>query len=327
MNQPVVTAASAGPNRSLREWKKWPATPTSIGVVGLGRMGAAFASNLLDDGHDLVLFDRDPARAADLGLLDAVQAEQLSELSACRLVITALPDDAALSAVTLGRGGLADSLGCGAVHISMSTISPDLSRQIEAEHDRRGQGYVAAPVLGNPDLARARKLYVIAAGGADAMADARPLLERLGQHVFLLGEDAATANLMKLAGNVLTAATLQSMGEVLALLEKGGIDPRAAFAVFTGSLFDGKVHKAYGGKIVEGRYNPPGMTVPLAVKDLRLALGEAERLCVPMPTASVVHDRLVAATARGWSGLDWSVLGRLAASEAGLPTPRTEEFC
>ncbi|MFL5255532.1 MAG: NAD-binding protein [Rhodopila sp.] len=123
---------------------------------------------------------------------------------------------------------------------------------------------------------------------------------------------------MKLAGNVLTAATLQSMGEVLALSRKAGIDAQMAYDVLTGSLFDGKVHKSYGGKIVQAKYSPAGLTVPLAVKDLRLALQEAEAARVPMPVASVAHDRLVAVEARGWASLDWSALGKLAAADAGL---------
>jgi 3-hydroxyisobutyrate dehydrogenase-like beta-hydroxyacid dehydrogenase len=122
----------------------------------------------------------------------------------------------------------------------------------------------------------------------------------------VIGENAALANLFKLAANVLTATTLECMGEVLALLRKGGIDSHLAFDVLTNSLFDSRVHKSYGGKIVDGRFSPPGMAVPLAIKDLRLALAEAERTAVPMPAASLVHDHLVAMTARGWSGLDWS---------------------
>ena len=134
----------------------------------------------------------------------------------------------------------------------------------------------------------------------------------------MIGEDAALANLFKLAANVLTATTLECMGEVLALLRKGGIDSHLAFDVLTNSLFDSRVHKSYGGKIVDGRYSPPGMPVPLAIKDLRLGLAEAEHAAVPMPAASLVHDHLVAMMARGWSGLDWSALGLLAAVEAGL---------
>jgi 3-hydroxyisobutyrate dehydrogenase-like beta-hydroxyacid dehydrogenase len=111
---------------------------------------------------------------------------------------------------------------------------------------------------------------------------------------------------------------MQSMSEVFALLRKVGIDQHLAFDVLTGSLFDGRVHKAYGGKIVDECYDPPGMTTPLAVKDLRLALVEAETLAVPMPVACLVHDRLVAVVARGWAKLDWSALGLLAATDAGL---------
>ncbi|MBV8335124.1 MAG: NAD(P)-dependent oxidoreductase, partial [Alphaproteobacteria bacterium] len=113
------------------------------------------------------------------------------------------------------------------------------------------------------------------------------------------------------------ATTLECMGEVLALLRKGGVDGHLAFDVLTNSLFDSRVHKTYGGKIVEGRFSP-GMAVPLATKDLRLALAEAEHEAVPMPAASLVHDRLVEMAARGWSGLDWSALGLLAAVDAGL---------
>jgi len=103
---------------------------------------------------------------------------------------------------------------------------------------------------------------------------------------------------------------------------KGGVDAHLAFDVLTNSLFDSRVHKSYGGKIVEGRYSPPGMAVPLATKDLRLALAEAEHAAVPMPAASLVHDRLVAMAARGWADLDWSALGLLAAVDAGLSDGR-----
>jgi 3-hydroxyisobutyrate dehydrogenase-like beta-hydroxyacid dehydrogenase len=134
----------------------------------------------------------------------------------------------------------------------------------------------------------------------------------------VVGEDGALANLVKLAANVLTATTLECMGEVLALLGKGGLDGHLAYDVLTNSLFDSRVHKIYGGKIVDARYSPPGLTAQLAIKDLRLALAEAEHEAVPMPAASLVHDRLVAMVARGWAELDWSALGLLAAVDAGL---------
>jgi 3-hydroxyisobutyrate dehydrogenase-like beta-hydroxyacid dehydrogenase len=281
-------------------------------------MGAAFAANLLSAGYRIVAYDRNKRRAQQLQAKGADAAERLADLAACALVISALTDDAALEAVALGPDGLTDILPRGAIHVCVGTISPGLSRRLASAHAAHGQGFVAAPVLGNPDLARAQSLFVLAAGAPNAVARARPVLERLGQKVFIIGDDPGHASLVKLAGNVLTAATLESMGEVFALLRKAGVDPHLAFDVFTGSLFDGRVHKTYGGKIVDARYDPPGMTVPLAVKDLRLALAEAEQLAVPMSVASLVHDRLVAAEARGWAGLDWSALGLLAAADAGL---------
>jgi len=287
-----------------------------VGVVGLGHMGHAFAANLVQDGYEVLAYDRDAQRATALSGARAVA--ELADLASCDVVLTSLPDDDALAAVALGAGGLVAALAPGAVHISMSTVSPGISRRVAEAHARRKQGYVAAPVLGNPDFARERKLFVLAAGSRAALEKVRPLLQGLGQHLFVIGEDPGLANLMKLGANTLIATTLESMGEVLALLRKGGIGGRLAFDVLTNSLFDSRVHKSYGGKIVEGRFSPAGMAVPLATKDLRLALAEAEHTAVPMPAASLVHDRLVAMAARGWSDLDWSALGLLAAADAGL---------
>jgi 3-hydroxyisobutyrate dehydrogenase-like beta-hydroxyacid dehydrogenase len=293
-----------------------PQAVKRVGVVGLGQMGHAFAANLLEDGYQVLAYDRDPERATALSGARAVA--ELADLASCDVVLTSLPNDDALAAVALGTGGLAAALAPGAVHISMSTVSPGISRRVAEEHARRKQVYVAAPVLGNPDFARERKLFVLAAGPRAALDEVRPLLQRLGQRVFEIGEDPGLANLMKLGANTLIATTLECMGEVLALLRKGGIDGRLAFDVLTNSLFDSRVHKTYGGKIVEGRFSPAGMAVPLATKDLRLALAEAEHEAVPMPAASLVHDLLVELVARGWADLDWSALGLLAAVNAGL---------
>ena len=290
-------------------------TVKRVGVVGLGHMGHAFAVNLLQDGYQVLVYDRDPQRAAALRGARAVA--ELTDLASCDVVLTSLPDDDALAAVALGAGGLVAALTPGAVHMSMSTVSPAVSRRVADEHARHHQDYVAAPVLGNPDFARERKVFVLAAGPHPALEKVRPLLQGLGQQLFVIGEDAGLANLMKLGANTLTATTLECMGEVLALVRKGGIDSHLAYHVLTSSLFNSRVHKTYGGKIVEGRFGA-GFAVPLATKDLRLALAEAEHAAVPMPTVSLVHDQLVELVARGWGELDWSALGLLAAVNAGL---------
>jgi 3-hydroxyisobutyrate dehydrogenase-like beta-hydroxyacid dehydrogenase len=289
-----------------------------VGVIGLGRMGEAFARNLLVSGFQVSVFDRQQEKREQLEQAGARAMTHLADVGGLDAVITSLPNDEAASAVALGPSGLVDALSTAAVHISMSTISPGLSRRLAERHADVGQGFAAAPVLGNPDLARERKLFIVASGDHADVAKVGPVLGALGQRIFYVGEDAGAAILIKLGANALTAMTLQSMGEVLALLRKQGIDVRDAFEVFTGSLFDGKVHKTYGGKIVDQRYTPPGMTAVLAAKDLRLALAEAESARVPMPATSLVHDRVVAMMARGWADLDWSALGLLAADDSGL---------
>jgi 3-hydroxyisobutyrate dehydrogenase-like beta-hydroxyacid dehydrogenase len=289
-----------------------------VGVVGLGRMGEIFARNLLEAGFQVAVFDTRPERRARLAEAGARPLEDLSGAANLDAVITSLPNDEAVANVALGAGGLVDVLRTAAVHISMSTISSSLCQRLAEQHAHAGQGFVAAPVLGNPDLARDRRLFVIASGERAEVWKVAPVLHDLGQRIFYVGEDAGAAAVMKLGANALTALTMQSLGEVLAMLRKRGIAAHDAFDVLTNSLFDGKVHKAYGGKILAERYSPPGMTAELAAKDLRLVLAEAEAAQAPMPATSLVHDRVVAMMARGWSELDWSALGLLAAVEAGL---------
>ena len=287
-----------------------------IGVVGLGHMGHAFACNLLEDGYRVHAYDRDAARVASLK--GATSAAKLTALADCGVVITSLPDDGALASVALGTEGLINVLAPGAIHVSMSTVSPDISRRVAEAHAQRKQAYVAAPILGNPDMARDRKVFVLAAAPATVLERVRPVLDRLGQRTFIVADDPGLANLMKLAANVLTATTLECMGEVLALMRKAGVDSQLTFNVLTNSLFDSRVHKTYGGKIVAAHYSPPGMTTQLALKDLRLALAEAEHSGVPMPAATLVREHLEAMIARGWDKLDWSALGLLAAVAAGI---------
>jgi len=206
----------------------------------------------------------------------------------------------------------------------MSTISPATAAELAAAHRSSGQGYVAAPVFGNPDAARARQLFIIAAGDTADVVQCRRLFSILGQKTFVVGPNPTAANLVKLAGNVLTAATLEMLGEVFALVRKGGIEPGDFLDILTNTLFESRVHKIYGGKMVAQQY-APGFALPLALKDVDLALAEAEASGVPMPVASLVRDRLVAAKARGYGEFDWSVLGLVAALEAGLTSASIEK--
>jgi 3-hydroxyisobutyrate dehydrogenase-like beta-hydroxyacid dehydrogenase len=246
----------------------------------------------------------------------------ITKLFDCPVVVSMLPDDDAVREIVLGRqdqgiDGLGLGLLPGAIHLSMSTISTATAAELTIQHACWRQGYVAAPVFGNPDAAKARLLYIVAAGDAADVARCRPLLDCLGQRTFVIGADPAVANLIKLLGNMLTATTLEMLGETVALFLKLGLDPKPFIEIMTSTMFDGRAHRIYGDKIVREAY-AAGFVMPLALKDVRLALAEAEHAGVPMPSVQVVRDRLTTGIARGYANLDWTALGLVAAQEAGL---------
>jgi 3-hydroxyisobutyrate dehydrogenase-like beta-hydroxyacid dehydrogenase len=299
-----------------------------IGFVGLGHMGTAMAANLAAAGGRVIAYVRRPNQMGNLVALGLQPTTDIARLFGCDIVISMLPDDAAVRDVVFGhadRGidGLASGLMRGAIHLSMSTISTAAASHLAREHARHGQGYVAAPVFGNPDAAKARQLFIIAAGAPADVARCQPLLDSLGQQTFVIGTEPEQANLIKLLGNMMTATTLEMLGEAVALVRKRGLDPKPFIDILTGTMFGGRVHRIYGDKIVNQSY-APGFVMPLALKDVHLALAEAENAGAPMPSVSVVRDRLTTGIARGYGDLDWTALGLIAAEEAGLHEPLKE---
>jgi 3-hydroxyisobutyrate dehydrogenase-like beta-hydroxyacid dehydrogenase len=300
-----------------------------LGFVGLGHMGTVMAANLAAAGHRVTAYVRRPDQMDRLVALGLEPTTKITDLFDCEVVISMLPDDGAVHDVVLGRkdlgiAGLAAGLKRGAIHLSMSTISTSTASHLASEHARHGQGYVAAPVFGNPDAARARQLFIIAAGAAADVERCQPLFDSLGQKTFVTGGDPAHANLIKLLGNTMTATTLEMLGEVVAVALKRGLDPKVFIDILTSTMFGGRVHKIYGDKIVRRSY-AAGFPLPLALKDVRLALAEAENAGAPMPSVNVVRDRLVAGIARGYADLDWTALGLIAAEEAKLePAPSSK---
>jgi 3-hydroxyisobutyrate dehydrogenase-like beta-hydroxyacid dehydrogenase len=295
----------------------------TIGFVGLGHMGTAMAANLAASGRRVAAYVRRPDQMGSLIGLGLRPTLEFASLFDCGIVISMLPDDAAVRDVVLGREeakGLASGLKDDAIHLSMSTISTATASRLAAEHARYGQGYVAAPVFGNPDAARARQLFIVAAGAAADVKRCQPLFDSVGQKTFVVGTDPSQANLVKLLGNMMTATTLEMLGEVVAVALKRGLDPKAFIDIMTSTMFGGRAHKIYGDKIVSQSY-AAGFVLPLVLKDVRLALAEAESAAAPMPSVDVVRDRLITGIARGYADLDWSALGLIAAQEAGLNIP------
>ena len=289
-----------------------------VGFIGLGRMGSGMAERLLQAGLELTVYNRTPDKVKPLVMLGAKPAAKISD--ACRgdVVITMLSDDEAVESVVFGDGGILQGLRKEAVHVSMSTISVALSEKLTAAHERAGQRFVSATVLGRPDVAAAGKLFIITAGAQDVVGMCAPLFEAMGQKTFHIGDEPKAANLVKLSGNFLLASIIEALGEAMALISKGGIDRHRYFEVLTSTLFTGPVFTNYGALVAERKFEPAGFAAKLGEKDIRLALAAAENLRAPMPMASLLHDRFLTLLAHGGENLDWSAIGGLAASDAGL---------
>jgi len=290
-----------------------------IGFIGLGNMGFGMARNLINAGHDLIVYNRTRTRAEPLSSFGARIAETPAEAAAGReVLITMLADDAALESVIFLPGNVIGTLPAGAVHISTSTISVALSRKLAESHREKNQEYLSAPVFGRPEAAAAAKLFIVVAGRAEQIKRCQPLFDAMGQKTFTLGEEAHTANVIKLGGNFLLSTVIESLGEAFALGRKYGVDAQTFLEILTNSLFQVPVYKGYGGMIASDKFEPAGFKMPLGFKDNRLVLAAAEEAAVPMPMASLVHDRFLAALNQGLSEADWAGIARIAYLQAGL---------
>jgi 3-hydroxyisobutyrate dehydrogenase-like beta-hydroxyacid dehydrogenase len=286
-----------------------------IGFIGLGHMGSAMAANLASAGRSVIAYVRRADQVARLEALGLRPTTDIGDLLDCEVVISMLPDDDAVRELVFGgRNDDFDGLAAG---LMLSTISTAAASLLADEHARHGQGYVAAPVFGNPDAARARQLFIVAAGAPAVVVRCQPIFDSLGQRTFVVGADPQEANLVKLLGNMMSATALEMLGEAIAVVRKRGLDPQPFVDIMTNTMFGGRAHRIYGDKIVRQAY-AAGFVLPLVLKDVRLALAEAEKAGAPMPSVGVVRDRLITAIARGYGDFDWSVLGLIAAEEAGL---------
>jgi 3-hydroxyisobutyrate dehydrogenase-like beta-hydroxyacid dehydrogenase len=290
-----------------------------IGFIGLGAMGAPMASSLIDAGYALWVYNRTASKAEPLVAMGAKRVDHPADAAKPGgIAITMLSDDAALREVALGSSGLAERLGRGGIHISMSTVAPATSRFIADEHAKRGGAYIAAPVFGRPEAAKAKRLWVLASGPAEKKSAARPLLEAMGQAVFDFGEDAGAANVAKLAGNFLIAANLEAMSEAFAMAEKQGVQQSAVADLLAKTLFACPIYQGYGRAIAEKRFTPVGFRMPLGLKDVDLALKTAAEVMVPLPVASLLRDRFLTSLAKGRDEMDWSAIALSVLDDAGL---------
>ncbi|MGB6689550.1 MAG: NAD(P)-dependent oxidoreductase [Terracidiphilus sp.] len=278
-----------------------------IGFLGLGKMGTPMALRLLAAGHELSVWNRTEGRTEPLLREGAIAAATPAEAElGADAVITMLFDDAAHEEVLFGANGLVEALEPGALHISCSTISVALSERLAKEHARRGIEFVAAPVFGRPNVAEEGRLWIVVAGADDAVARARPLLEQLARGISIVGNEPRQAHAVKLGGNFLIGAMIQSLSESFVYASAQGIDPEIFLETVNSALFQSPFYAAYGNVMLHPP-EQPGATIDLGAKDLRLFLEAASGSDARLSLATMLAETLADARRAGLGAKDWPV--------------------
>lgn len=282
-----------------------------VGMIGLGTMGSALCSRLLDTGrrvrgwnrsrHALKLFaERDGFDAADQPISVFDEPVVISMLS---------QDDAALA--TFSEEMLA-SVPTGRIHINMASLSRQGAEELAERHARHGVGYISAPVLGRAPLAAAGTLLIVTSGDPEHLAQVQPILDDLSTQTWNLGADARLACTVKIAVNYSLIHALQAIAESVAIAERNGVDPSELIEILTHTAFAGTAYRGYGPMIAERRYEPVGFAMDLGLKDLALAESAAADAGLSLPTAPLLRDLFEQAVAdERLRDLDWSAVAEL----------------
>jgi len=295
------------------------ANSLKVGFIGLGRMGQAMAARVLGGGHDLVVYNRTVAKTTNLVEAGALAAPSVAEACSGRdFVITMVADDASLQAVTLGAGGIRETLAPGAVHIIMGTHGVSMIQKLTAAHAEAKQLMVGAPVLGRPDVAATGQLIIVAGGPEEAVRKCKPLFDVIGRQTFPAGPKPEGAFAIKLANNFVLGCAVEAMAEGFSLVRKYGVDPQIFYEIMTGGLFAAPAYKVYGKIMVDQSFDKVGFSTLTGMKDANLIMEAANIARVPLPSGNAFRDRLLGAIAHGDGDKDWAVMAREQGRASGL---------
>jgi 3-hydroxyisobutyrate dehydrogenase len=284
-----------------------------VHVVGAGKMGLPMARNLRDGGHALSVSDSDAerlrlARAAELPVLEAAEA-----IAGAEVILSSLPDDAALLAV---GEQVARHANRGAIYIDTSTVSQQASAQVALRCEQAGVRHLRATVSGNNHMADAAQLAVMCSGPREVYDQVLPLLRLLGPSQFWLGE-AEQARLMKLVVNLMIAQTSAMLAEALALGRKGGLDWRDMFRVLSASAVGSPILKAKAVQLAERDFTAT-FTVEQMLKDVTLILEAGAHSHVPLPQTAATFQLMQSAIAQGLGDQDYAAVIKAIERASGL---------
>jgi len=294
------------------------ATADAVAVIGLGRMGSGIAHRLLAAGHPLVVYNRTIEKAQPLLAAGARVASTPAEAAAAaKRVVTSLMGDASIIEVLEGPSGILSGLGRGCIHIGASTISAQATRRVAQRHKDHGSHYLAAPVIGRPEAARAGDLIALVCGERAAFEASRPVLQAFTRMVQYLGEDHVLASAAKLAVNYTGATLIDLMGQVYAFGEKAGIPGATIHAMFR-MMWAPPPLQGYATRIWRRDFEDLGFDLLGGLKDVTLMIEAAKDIGVRWEFAEIIQRKMKRGIEMGLAGKDWSSTYEVTRAESGL---------
>jgi 3-hydroxyisobutyrate dehydrogenase-like beta-hydroxyacid dehydrogenase len=288
----------------------------ALGWIGAGRMGAAMAARLLRSGHQLSVFNRTRSKTDPLVAQGAKAVDSIADLGDRDVVFVTVASSDDLLAVLSGEGGLLGAAQLPKVVVDCSTVSEEASAKARALAAAQGVSFLAAPVSGNPKVARAGRLTMVVSGPRPVFEEVEPQLRIVAGEVVYVGE-GDVSRLVKLCHNLLLGVVIQTLAEITVLAQRGGVQ-RADFLAFLNSSVLGSLFTRYKTPALVNLDFEPTFTTRLLRKDFDLGLGAARALEVPMPVAALVHQLLGAGIGNGIGDVDFAALVELVARDAGV---------
>jgi 2-hydroxy-3-oxopropionate reductase len=279
-----------------------------IGFIGLGIMGRPMAKNLIKAGCKLVVYDKFVA-IDDIKALGAETASSNKEVaSKGDVIITMLPNSPHVKEAVLGKDGVIEGVKSGAIVVDMSSIAPAASKEVAEALKAKGVSFLDAPVSGGEPKAIDGTLAIMVGGEKTAFEKVKPILEKMGSSVVLVG-DVGAGNVTKLANQIIVALNIAAVSEAFTLAAKAGVDPKAVFEAIKGGLAGSTVMNAKVPMILDGNFKP-GFRIELHIKDLQNALDTAHETGVPIPLTATVMETLQALKVDGFAANDHSAIVR-----------------
>lgn len=284
---------------------------SKIGFIGLGDMGQVIVPRLLEAGHTVAGWNRSPGKSENLEKAGMKLASSPAEAAKdADIVLSIVTDGNAVKDVSLGENGIITSLNKEAVYLDMSTISPEVSRFVAQEFDKRGLQMMDAPLSGSPVTVVQGSASIMVAGNKESYEKVYDTLLAIGPKVSYIGSNGLAVQ-TKLSINLLLMVEVIAFGEAVAMAEKGGVDRQVVVDAILNSVASSPVLSYRGPFILDGKMpEKPLADVALQQKDMTLVLEQSRLLASPAPLASAANDMMNASRGMGLGHHDFVVAHR-----------------